>query len=192
MKGSVRVRRRRRLARMQEKSPKKNRDVMRKNAKKTATRLEPYATSARDTAGRRVVEAREWAAPRLEHAAETVQLTVAPRVSSALNTAAHRLEPTRAEARLRGSAALAALQGKKVVKKKRRWPVAMLFLGLGGAAGAAAGMFVRKPEALEEAKTRIASRTKSAQPPRPAVSPDASGEEMREKERAPVEGQSRS
>lgn len=165
---------------------------MRKRAKQTATRIEPYATSARETAGKRVAEAREWAAPRLEHAAEGVQTTVAPKVSSALSTAAGRLEPTREEAKARGSAALAAIKGTKV-KKRRRWTLALLFFGLGGAVGAVAGILgARKPEALQEARARFSPGTRTAQPPRPTVSPDAETPDARQTdEPASVDGQPR-
>lgn len=191
MSVSLRVRRRRRrLARLPEK-PKKNLDLMRTKAKKTAHRIEPYATSARDTAGKRVVDAREWAAPRLEHAAEAVQTTVAPKVTSALSSAAERLEPTREEAKVRGTAALAALKGQKVVKKKRRWTVAMFFFALGGAVGAAAAVLARKPEVLDEARARFSPNARTAGPPRPTVSPDAEPEGARPDEPASVDGQIR-
>lgn len=164
----------------------KNRNAMRTNAQRTAARLTPYTASARDAASKRVVDAREWAAPRLEQAAESVQMTVAPRVGSALDTAAERLEPTRAEAKLRSSAALAALQGKRLTKKKRRWPAAVLFFALGGAVGAGAAAAARKPEALEEARTRLGSATRSA--PSPAAGSDANAERAQTEERAAAEG----
>lgn len=201
MTKSLRARRRGRLARMQEKTSKnrnvmrtKNRNAMRTNAQKTAARLGPYTASARDAASKRVVDAREWAAPRLEQAAESVQMTVAPRVGSALDTAAGRLEPTKAEAKLRSGAALAALQGKRLAKKKRRWPTAVLFFALGGAIGAGAAAAARKPEALQEARSRLGSTAQSAQSAqssRPAASPDAGTEQARAEERAAVEGQTR-
>ena len=106
-----------------------------KTAEKTAERLGPYAESARDTAAERLTDARKWAAPRLEDAAQAVQDTVAPRVSSALASTAQRVEPELKEAKKRGKAMAKALQGQQ--KKRRRWPIALLFFAIGGAIGAA-------------------------------------------------------
>lgn len=105
-----------------------------KGARKTAERLGPYAESARDTAAERLMEARKWAAPRLEDAAQAVQETVAPRVSSALAATAQRVEPVQKEAKKRGRAVAKALQGQK---PRRRWPFALLFFVIGGLIGAA-------------------------------------------------------
>lgn len=106
---------------------------LKKNARKTAERLGPYAESARDTASERLIEARKWAAPRLEDAAQAVQETVAPRVSTALAATAQRVEPVQKEAKKRGRAVAKALKGQQ---KRRRWPIALLFFALGGVIGA--------------------------------------------------------
>lgn len=108
---------------------------LKKNALKTAERLGPYAESARDTAAERLVEARKWAAPRLEDAAQSFQETVAPRVSTALAATAQRVEPVQKEAKKRGRAVAKALQGQQ--KKRRRWPIALACFVLGGLVGAA-------------------------------------------------------
>ena len=108
---------------------------LKKNARKTAERLGPYAENARDTAAERLVDARKWAAPRLEDAAQAVQESVGPRVSSALADAAQRVEPVQKEAKKRGRAVAKALAGQQ--KKRRRWPIALLFFALGGVIGAA-------------------------------------------------------
>ncbi|CAM3915641.1 hypothetical protein [Nocardiopsis rhodophaea] len=65
-------------------------------AREQAERLGPYADEARERAGRRLVKARGWTAPRLETAAHRVEDTVAPRVADLLTTAAARVEPNRA------------------------------------------------------------------------------------------------
>ncbi|HEY3686590.1 MAG TPA: hypothetical protein VGL93_26395 [Streptosporangiaceae bacterium] len=109
---------------------------LKQGALKTAERLGPYAETARDTAAERLVEARKWAAPRLEDAAQAVQETVAPRVSSALAATAQRVEPVQKEAKKRGRAVAKALKGQQQ-KKRRRWPIALLFFALGGLIGAA-------------------------------------------------------
>jgi histone H1/5 len=72
--------------------------------------------------------------------------TVVPMASSMMDQASHKLDelkvasaPARKEAMRRGMLAAAVLRGAEpvVVKKRRRWPVAMLFLAVGGAIGAA-------------------------------------------------------
>lgn len=128
-------------------------------AEMAAGRFEPYAEGARKAVAHRASGAWEWAEPRLEHAAETMQETVqkdiAPRVSTALTTAAERSAPAREEALERGTAAFAALKGESLPKQKRRWPMAMLFFLLGGAAGAAGGVFGQRflPESTLSADT---------------------------------------
>jgi hypothetical protein len=62
-----------------------------------APRLEDAAdavTRAKDVAAQGVHGAREWAAPRLEDAADAVTASVAPRVSSALRSTARQVKPT--------------------------------------------------------------------------------------------------
>lgn len=113
-----------------------------------ASRLEPYAEGARQAVAHRAADAWEWAEPRLEQAAETAQETyhkdIAPRVSHALSTAAERSAPAREEALERGTAAVAALKGEPPGKQRRRWPLAILFFLIGGAIGAAGGVFGKK------------------------------------------------
>jgi len=61
-----------------------------------APRLEDAAdalTRAKDAAAQGVHDAREWAAPRLEDAADAVTASVAPRVSSALRSTARQIKP---------------------------------------------------------------------------------------------------
>ena len=115
---------------------------VRGQAHKVAGQVEPYTETARKVVSHRASEAWDWAEPRLEQAAETVQHDIAPRVSSALTTAAERSAPAREEALERGTAAYAALKGQPAaVQQKRRWPLAMLFFLVGGALGAAGAIF---------------------------------------------------
>src|SRR5579864_3282186 len=61
-----------------------------------APRLEDAAealTRAKDAAAQGVHDAREWAAPRLEDAADAVTASVAPLVSSALRSTARQIKP---------------------------------------------------------------------------------------------------
>jgi hypothetical protein len=65
-----------------------------------APRLEDAAdavTRAKDAAAQGVHDAREWAAPRLEDAADAVTSSVAPRVSSALRSTAGQVRPAGAQ-----------------------------------------------------------------------------------------------
>jgi hypothetical protein len=65
-----------------------------------APRLEDAAdaiTRAKDAAAQGVHGAREWAAPRLEDAADAVTASVAPRVSAALRSTARQVRPEGAQ-----------------------------------------------------------------------------------------------
>ena len=72
--------------------------------------------------------------------------TVAPMASSMMDQASHKFDefmvssaPARKEAMRRGMLAAAVLRGAEpVVKKRRRWPIAMVFMVIGAAIGAAA------------------------------------------------------
>lgn len=110
----------------------------RDSAHSTIERLGPLTANARNVAGDRLTDARRWAAPRLEGAAHGVQDNVAPRVSAMLATTAQRVEPVQKEAKKRGRRAVKELRG----RKRRRWPMALLFLAVGAAAGAAVAVVV--------------------------------------------------
>ena len=89
-----------------------------------------------------VQDAREWAAPRLDDAADAVTTTVAPKVSSALHATAEQVRPT--------------------AKSGTRWLDWRLLLGAGIAlaaagAGAAIAMRRRYASATEEAKNATES-----------------------------------
>jgi hypothetical protein len=69
-----------------------------------APRLEDAAdaiTRAKDAAAQGVHDVREWAAPRLEDAAEAVTESVAPRVSAALRSTARQVKPESGKTGLR-------------------------------------------------------------------------------------------
>ena len=89
------------------------------------TRVMPFAIPAGRKAIKQFWQAREIAVTRLS-----------PAVENALNASA----PVRIEAARRGRLAAAALRGAEgqIAKKRRRWPVALVFLGIGGALGAGA------------------------------------------------------
>lgn len=62
-------------------------------ALRTAERIGPMASTARETAALRIEDARVWAAPRLDRAAHSVEEDIAPKVSAFLATAAERIDP---------------------------------------------------------------------------------------------------
>jgi hypothetical protein len=117
------------------------------------TTLAPHLTAAREAvapyveeAGARMTpvidEARARVAPAVETARNRLVTEVVPTVAAAVGTARDSSAPARAEAKERAAAALLALQGKKT--KVRRWPTALLCLGAGAVAGAAAAKLGRK------------------------------------------------
>jgi hypothetical protein len=97
-------------------------------------------------------EAREIALPRLEAARDqavtTMKTRVIPRVSKTIAEAAAVSGPVRVEAKQRGEAAIAAMRG-ELPTRRRRWPRAILLMGAGAVAGAAAGLMAgrRQPAA---------------------------------------------
>ena len=136
-------------------------------------RLEPYVANARDSVAPYVSNARDSVAPYVstardritpvaektmasaqdiasnklkpayDQAVATTRDTVAPAVSTALANAATNTAPARAEAKVRGTAALAALRG-ETVKSRRRWPLVAGVLLLGTLVGAAAAEVARR------------------------------------------------
>jgi len=116
-------------------------------------RRSPKVEIAKESAAQRAAEAKEWAAkeyeaakdwavPRVEAAVErTRDITrddLAPKVAAALAAATAASEPVLEEAKHRGGLAVAALRGQEVVvKKRRRWPMRLLFLAAVGAVAAA-------------------------------------------------------
>jgi hypothetical protein len=69
------------------------------------TQVVPVARSAQEKAGRSLLSARAWAAPRVERGGVVVQEDLAPRVSEMMIATARRLEP--------------------VKPRRRRWPIAV-------------------------------------------------------------------
>lgn len=112
----------------------------------------PYVTTAKErltpvaeqaiASGKDI--ARDKIKPTYEHAVETTRDTVAPAVAAALAAAAANSKPVRKEAKVRGSAALAALRGEKTVRKSRRWPLIGAAFLLGAVMGAIGSELVRR------------------------------------------------
>jgi len=114
----------------------------RKQARRTRKRLEPVARdvrggtssatdtamdwaapkveAARDWAAPRVETAVEWATPRVETAVEKVREDLIPKMAEAVVGALAATEPARKEAKVRGTAAVAALKGELEPPKSRK------------------------------------------------------------------------
>ncbi|WP_146607811.1 YtxH domain-containing protein [Spongiactinospora gelatinilytica] len=72
---------------------------MKARAIRAREQVGPMADNARDIANSRIVDARTWAAPRLDQAAHSVEDQIAPRVSAILSEAAKRVDPKPARSR---------------------------------------------------------------------------------------------
>ncbi|MBO3746023.1 hypothetical protein J5X84_08095 [Streptosporangiaceae bacterium NEAU-GS5] len=89
---------------------------MKVQAGKAAERVGPMASNAREVAAHKVIDARIWAAPKLDQAAHSVEDQLAPRVSAFLTQAAQRVDPAPA--------------------RSRKWPIIAMLCGLvAGAVG---------------------------------------------------------
>lgn len=133
-------------------------------------RVVPALEHAVEQVGPTIELARERLTPAVETAREQFHDTVAPAVTEFVELALERSGPIRDEALRRGELALAALMGEPVaVGRRRRWPVAMLFLFAGVGAGAALGYLTRKPP-LETYQPPMPSP-----PPPPPPPPMATG-----------------
>lgn len=94
---------------------------VRDQAMKAGGRVSPMAENARDVATHRIEDARVWAAPKLDQAAQSVEEQIAPIVSAFLSELARRIDVSTGTRRTR-----------------RRWPVVALLSGVAiGAAGVA-------------------------------------------------------
>jgi uncharacterized protein DUF5324 len=126
-------------------------------------KVEPYVNTAMEKAGPYVTTAKERLTPvaeqalasskdiardkikpGYEHALETTRETVVPAVAAAVAAAAASSAPVRNEAKVRGSAALAALRGETSVRRSRRWPLVGAALLLGAVLGAIGSEVVRR------------------------------------------------
>jgi uncharacterized membrane protein YgcG len=101
-------------------------------------KVNPAMTNARQRIAPAVDEARTKIAPAMDHARNVLTDDVAPRVGSAVSSAMTASEPYRAEAKRRGTAAVAALKGEvETRRRRRRWPGLLFIAALGAGAVAA-------------------------------------------------------
>ena len=103
------------------------------------------ASAAAHTVGPQVSRAADLAVQKVGPHVEKARDYAAPRASALAATAAIALAPRLETARRRSGAALDALRGAEpvLVRKHRRWPVAMGAMGIGMVAGAAARAFAK-------------------------------------------------
>src|SRR3954449_2233492 len=106
-----------------------------------STRMAPYV----DEAPTRLQPAVDRLSPAVDTAKSRIKGDVVPAVIAAAETARETSAPARAEAKERAANALLALRGEQV-KKVRRWPVAVVALLAGAAAGAVVGMRRQTPQ----------------------------------------------
>ncbi len=93
-------------------------------AKSAQDSVAPLAKSAQESAGRGLLTARAWTAPRVEASGLAVQERIAPAVSAAMVSAARRIEPPKAS-------------------RRRRWPFIVAGIVVLGAGCAAAAQVLR-------------------------------------------------
>jgi hypothetical protein len=100
----------------------------------------PYALPVGRKAALQVRQVVPYAVPAGRKAALQIRQVVGERIVPVVDNALVVSAPVRAEALRRGQLAAAALRGSSTViaKKRRRWPIALVFLGLGAAVGAGA------------------------------------------------------
>ena len=130
------------------------------------TQVAPLAKSAQEKAGRGLLEARAWTAPRVEADGVAVQERLAPAVSAAMVTAARRIEPPKA--------------------RRRRWPLIVAgVVVLGAGCAAAAQVLTSRRNAAS-----MAASDPATPPPMPPATP-AERQEMTDTAHADVNGQVR-
>ncbi|MGI8448307.1 MAG: hypothetical protein ACR2MP_14220 [Streptosporangiaceae bacterium] len=129
--------------------------------------MAPLAKSAQEKAGRGLLEARAWAAPRVEAGGVAVQERIAPAVASAMVSAARSIEPPKA-------------------KRRRRWPLIAAGVVVLGAGCAAAAQVLRSKR---NAVTTTASGPEMSPPMPPTTA--AEGQEMADPAHADANGQVR-
>ena len=130
-----------------------------------ATQVAPLAKSAQEKAGRGLLEARAWTAPRVEAGGVAVQERLAPAVSAAMVTAARRIEPPKA--------------------RRRRWPLIVAGVVVLGAGCAAAAQVLKS----RRNAASMAAPDPATPPPVPPATP--AEQEMNDAAHADVNGQVR-
>lgn len=150
--------------------------------------LVPVVATARERMLPAVASARGRVGPAVAGARGALVDSVAPAVAGAVTTAVSAARegslPSRELARERSAAALAALRGEQP-ESPRRWPLALVSLLAGAAAGVVAGLLARRAAAPGE-PTYIPASTPPPSPASTAAQPPAATGTMAESMDAPV------
>ncbi|MGH3121077.1 MAG: hypothetical protein ACRDND_08595 [Streptosporangiaceae bacterium] len=129
-----------------------------------STQVAPLARSTQEKAGRGLLSARAWTAPRVERTGVAVQERLAPRVSEMMAATARRIEPPKAS-------------------RRRRWPIAAGIVVLGAGCIAAA-------QVLRSKRNTVAAEPGPV-PPEPMPPATAAGHREMTEAQADVNGQVR-
>jgi hypothetical protein len=81
------------------------------NARKAARQMGPTSRQAKKIAAERMVDARDWSAPRLDQAGHYIEHEVGPRINDLLHRASEKVEPPRAGRRHKGFATVLMVVG---------------------------------------------------------------------------------
>lgn len=134
---------------------------------RAASALTPRVDAARVALTPLAVSARERVVPAVAEARETLAGAFTPAGSGTRRGTL----PTRAQARHRSAAALAALRG-ELPRRHRHWPMALLFLLAGAGAGAVASVLSQRSAAPSEPTYIRPDSTPVPVPPTAASAPD--------------------
>jgi hypothetical protein len=119
-----------------------------------ADRIGPASAHAREVGTQRLLDAREWSAPRLERAAEYVEAELGPRIGALLSSTARRVRPARPSRRSRNVALMM-----------------LVMMGLAGLAGVMAtrrgSLLVMEPDGRAETTAMGRERSADGQVPMP-------------------------
>ena len=99
----------------------------------------PKAEAAVDWAAPKAEAAKDWAGPKVESALDKIVDEVLPKVSEAVAGLLEATEPAREEAKVRGTAAVAALKGEVKPPKPKRTKIGRLLFVVGAAVAAVVG-----------------------------------------------------
>ena len=99
----------------------------------------PKAEAAAEWAAPKAEAARDWATPKVESAFDKVVDEVLPKVADAVAGVLAATEPAREEAKLRGTAAVAALKGEVPPPRSKKSTIGRLLFFLGAAVAAVVG-----------------------------------------------------
>jgi hypothetical protein len=140
-------------------------ELARQATSQASTQVAPLAKTAQEKAAQGLLEARTWAAPRVEAGGVAVQERIAPAVASAIVSAARTIEPPKA-------------------KRGRRWPLIVAGIVVLGAGCAVAAQVLRS-------KRNGVTTTEPVTPPATPPATPAERQEMTDTAHVDANGQVR-